>query len=189
MAGALWEDSAAMKDSSTNVTLPKRFWSKVDKGGPVPACRPDLGQCWIWTAALTLGTRGGYGRFFFEGKSRRSHKLAWEEEMGPVPDGLQLDHLCRVRRCCRPSHLEPVTSLENFKRGDAPAIISMMCKARRGTRRVTHCPRGHDYAEHGMLQRRAGNREPNRTCRICLKAARVSAKTSLDIIETGTVSR
>lgn len=98
-------------------TMSQRFWLKVNKDGPVPSYRPDLGPCWIWGGA---SQDLGYGLFF---PSRRSpvgaHRYAYLELIGPIPDGFHLDHLCRVPACVNPSHLEPVTPLENTRRGIA----------------------------------------------------------------------
>lgn len=95
-----------------------RFWAKVDKQGPVPLYAPHLGSCWIWTATLTEG----YGRFIAQARrgERRvwvaAHRWSYEHLVGPIPAGLELDHLCRVRDCVNPGHLEPVTSAENLRR-------------------------------------------------------------------------
>lgn len=92
-----------------------RFWSKVDFTGPVPAHRPDLGECWLWTGGRQ---RTGYGRFGI-GQSYKvlAYRFAYEFCVGVVPAGLTLDHLCRIRLCVNPWHLEPVTHLENVRRG------------------------------------------------------------------------
>src|SRR5579863_4334136 len=77
-----------------------RFWSKVNKEGPIPHHRPELGPCWEWTAHLI----DGYGYFNFNKRFLRVHKVSfvWEYEK-EVPDGLTLDHLCSNRKCVRPS--------------------------------------------------------------------------------------
>jgi hypothetical protein len=84
--------------------LTDRFWSKVDK--------LDDG-CWLWTGACNST---GYGQWGVNGRSRSVHRVAYEALVGPIPDGLTIDHLCRVRPCCNPEHLEPVTIAENTAR-------------------------------------------------------------------------
>ena len=85
------------------MTLEERFWFKVNK----------TDTCWLWTGAL----RGdGYGKFHVKRKWVYAHRFAYELLVGPIPDGLELDHLCRIRNCVRPSHLEPVTHQENMQR-------------------------------------------------------------------------
>lgn len=73
------------------------------------------GECWIWRGALLAS---GYGQMKSCGKNRRVHRVAYELAYGPVPDGLVIDHLCRVKACCRPDHLEAVTQRENLLRGN-----------------------------------------------------------------------
>lgn len=82
----------------------ERLWRRVQ--------RTDT--CWLWTGALM---NGGYPGTIRDGERRvMAHRLAYELAHGPIPDGLELDHLCRVRRCVRPSHLEPVTPRINTVR-------------------------------------------------------------------------
>jgi len=93
-----------------------RFWEKVDKNGPVPAHRPDLGPCWIWTASLAKG----YGQTTVKKNGRKTsvvaHRLAYQMIVGAVPLHMQLDHLCRLTYCVNPDHLEPVTPIVNSHR-------------------------------------------------------------------------
>jgi hypothetical protein len=102
----------------------ERFWAKVDK----------TETCWLWTGAITKRT--GYGAFGMQlGSVNRwhnvlPHRFAYELLIGPIPEGLVIDHLCFVRRCVRPDHLEPVTATENIRRALA---------------RRTHCQQGHPY--------------------------------------------
>ena len=91
--------------------LPARFWVKV-RAGSIPAHRPDLGPCWVWTGSRN---RNGYGQFW-HGRHMGAHRFAYEALVGSMPDGLQSDHLCRNRSCIRPDHLEPVTGSVNLKR-------------------------------------------------------------------------
>lgn len=91
----------------------RRFWAKVDKDGPVPEYRSDLGPCWLWTGAPN---EWGYGSIRWGGPMRAAHRVAYELEHGAVPPALDIDHLCRVPACVRPSHLESVTPAENQRR-------------------------------------------------------------------------
>ena len=89
-------------------TAAERFWAKVVND-------TETG-CWLWSGATTTG----YGRFHLAMGLPLvvAHRFAYETLVGPVPAGLDLDHLCRVRRCVNPAHLEPVTRRENLMRGD-----------------------------------------------------------------------
>ena len=80
-----------------------RFWAKVN-------VQPT--GCWLWTGAQVKG----YGRLRFGGRVQPAHRVAYEMMVGPIPSGLTLDHLCHVKACVRPSHLEPVTQAENLHR-------------------------------------------------------------------------
>lgn len=100
-----------------------RFWAKVDKRGPVPSYRPDLGECWVWTAGRS---KAGYGTFNRGGRIYDlAHRVAYELLVGPIIEGLCLDHLCRVRHCVRPSHVEQVTWNENLRRGAAARRLEL----------------------------------------------------------------
>lgn len=109
------------------------FWTKVDKAGAVPAHRPDLGPCWLWTGTVS---RKGYGHHGWEGATRITHRIAYQLVVGPIPEGLELDHLCRNRACCNPDHLEAVTHAINALRGISANAINA---------RKTHCLRGHEF--------------------------------------------
>lgn len=74
------------------------------------------GNCWVWTGRTN---RNGYGRIWWEKKEPVLHRVVWLILRGAIPAGLVLDHLCKVRRCCNPDHLEPVTTKVNVQRGDA----------------------------------------------------------------------
>ena len=92
-----------------------RFWSKVDKDGPVPALRPELGPCWLWLDRLN---DDGYGNFAAGGKIHSAPRWAYSHFAAPIPRGLEPDHLCRNRACVNyESHLEVVTRRENVRRG------------------------------------------------------------------------
>lgn len=116
------------------------FWAKVDKSG----------DCWLWTASINAS---GYGSFGAGGKSRLAHRVAYEFVRGEIPAGLTLDHLCRVRSCVNPDHLEPVTARENTRRGFPGAYL----KAKKC------CPRGHVYDEENTKISSRGTR----SCKAC----------------------
>lgn len=103
--------------------------------------------CWEWTGSIT---ESGYGRFALHGKTVRAHRYVYELLVGPIPEGLQLDHLChtndltcvggpacRHRRCVNPAHLEPVSHLENMRRGQTGSA----------NKNKTHCVNNHPYDE------------------------------------------
>lgn len=88
----------------------QRFVAKVDFNG--------RDGCWEWTGATDPT---GYGRFFVDGTMQYAHRWSYETFVGPIPAGLDIDHLCRVRRCVCPGHLEAVTRRENLLRGETLA--------------------------------------------------------------------
>lgn len=108
-----------------------RFWSHVDKGASVDGC-------WNWTAA----TSDGYGRFSIKHRLYLAHRVAWELEGVEIPPGLQIDHLCRNRKCVNPQHLEVVDGRTNTLRGTAPSAFNSV---------KTHCPRGHALDGENLL--------------------------------------
>lgn len=122
-----------------------RFWVKVHRGAPE--------ECWPWLAS---GNGKGYGQFYLHGKSVLAHRFAYELVVGPIPVGLHLDHLCRMRRCVNPAHLEPVTNRENILRG-------VGATARNATK--MHCPQGHEYTPENTRVYR-----DRRNCVTCLEA-------------------
>jgi hypothetical protein len=113
----------------------ERFWSKVDRNGPIPEYAPELGPCWLWTGFIRFGY--GVANVHVDGKwlERKAHGISLALSGSPVPDGLVPDHLCRVRHCVRPDHLEAVTGPVNTLRGESPPARNA---------RKTHCIRGHN---------------------------------------------
>ena len=109
------------------LTEKERFWQKVDP------CRTD--GCWAWIAAVGVN---GYGYFWTEKRVRTAHRWAYESIHGAIPVGHEPDHLCRVRSCVNPDHLEVVTKANNLLRGISPPAMNA---------RKTHCPQGHPYDE------------------------------------------
>lgn len=132
----------------THKPLRQRFLEKVEVDAET--------GCWLWTARID---DSGYGRFNRgPGLSPLAHRYAYEEYVGPIPDGLEIDHLCRVRHCVNPWHLEAVTPLQNLERGISFAAVN---------RRKSECANGHPLSGDNVrvVERRDGRRE--RECRSC----------------------
>lgn len=101
--------------------------------------------CWLWISYVGKNGYGYFGR-------QLAHRVSYETHKGPIPIGLDLDHLCRVRRCINPDHLEPVTRRENARRGIKGVL-------------TTHCPQGHEYS---LANTRLNN--GRRICKTCHRA-------------------
>lgn len=117
----------------------ERFWEKVT---------PGEGDCWEWLGAKNSA---GYARLAIGRGHVRAHRFAFELLVGPIPEGLVLDHLCRNRGCVNPKHLEPVTT-ENVRRGEAVK---------------THCIRGHELTDENVYVKK---NDGQRRCRLCRNA-------------------
>lgn len=111
-------------------------------------------DCWLYAG---LVSHQGYGLLYSNGKIYRAHRIMYEQVHGELPPDIILDHLCRVRHCVNPKHLEAVTQLINKMRGLSPAAQN----ARR-----THCRQGHEYNSDNTLTTQQGWRQ----CRICSRA-------------------
>lgn len=116
---------------------------------------PNSG-CWLWMGK----TSNGYGIIGLANRKRMAaHKFSWELVHGKVPDNLVLDHLCRVRCCVNPDHLEPVTNKENILRGVSVSAVY----AKR-----SHCKSGHEYtAENTAWSKGRDSETRGRQCRAC----------------------
>lgn len=128
-----------------------RFWARVEKTD---------GECWRWTGSVD---RDGYGLFTeYLGSSpkrlrtHRAHRLAYRLSVGEIQPGLHLDHLCRVRNCVNPAHLEPVTCRENLQRGECLAKNLQASWAK--SRAATHCKRGHSLEGRNVYRLKNGRR-------------------------------
>lgn len=110
------------------------------------------GECWLWIGYVDPY---GYANIKVDGHYKKAHRVAYELLVGPIPDGHQIDHLCRVRKCINPAHLEPVTARENTMR--SPIALAAVNAAK------THCPQGHPYDEANTIVRSCGRRR----CRAC----------------------
>ena len=125
--------------------LADRLWSRVDRSGGDDAC-------WPWLAFRSPGPEG-YGRVRACGKNDGAHRVSYELLVGPIPEGLHIDHLCRNKWCVNPRHLELVTPAENTRRG----LVA------RG--RDTHCSKGHLFDEENTYV--PPKRTDQRHCREC----------------------
>jgi hypothetical protein len=133
----------------------KNFWERVD--------RPQKDACWPWTKTRLVS---GYGQVyvgrdsgFAAGILALAHRVAYQLAVGPILEGLTIDHLCRNRACCNPAHLEAVTGRENGLRGFSPPAINA---------RKTHCIHGHEFTEENTYRPPSGQRE-------CIKCKRAFA--------------
>ena len=127
------------------MTLPVRIVEKIAMGA----------ECWLWLGAVSSS---GYGRTTMNGRGAPAHRVVYEALLGPIPDGMTLDHLCRNRLCVRPDHLEPVTMRENTLRGVGPTAVNAA---------KTHCAKGHPLSGDNL-----GTLGPDgkwRRCRTCLR--------------------
>jgi hypothetical protein len=139
-----------MAGDEAGLSASARFWRRVQK----------TSECWLWTGHVA----GMYGRIRVGGHREQVHRFSYELHVGPIPDGLVLDHLCRNHRCVNPAHLEPVTQGMNVLRGESPA-------ARQA--RQTECVRGHLLAGDNLRIRR-GKRE----CVVCCREGNRAHRTA-----------
>lgn len=127
--------------------LPDRIEQKIE--------RVTESGCWIWTAHCGVN---GYGRVRLNGRFLGAHRAVYELVNGSIGEGLQLDHLCRVRCCVNPHHLEPVECRENIRRGNGTAAKNMA---------ATHCKRGHEFTDENTYYDYGRSHSGARQCRAC----------------------
>lgn len=131
-----------------------RFWAKVTL--------PDGNGCMLWTSTKS---HNGYGLFTLGDARPRTHRISYELAYGAIPDGLVIDHLCRVRHCVAPDHLEAVTRQENVRRG-------LTGKLNHANGRKTACLRGHAFTAENTYRDPAGRR----SCRACIRLREAARK-------------
>ena len=119
----------------------ERFWAKVEK----------TDTCWLWTGRTD---KDGYGLVWYRGLNRRAHRMSYLEAVGELADDLTIDHLCRVRCCVNPAHLEAVPAGVNVLRGVGPTALNAS---------KTHCDHGHELAGDNLYLSPLGRRK----CRAC----------------------
>lgn len=147
-----------------------RFWAYADRSGG-----PDA--CWPWTGTIDVG---GYGEIFVNnGRQRlqKAHRFAYERFVGPIPDGLEIDHTCHTkscptpgradphRRCVNPRHLEAVTRPVNMQRSTRPESTRAQFEQYRES--VTHCSKGHEYTPENTQWRTTKGGYRSRRCAQC----------------------
>lgn len=118
-----------------------RLLSKVER----------FGECWFWVGAIS---DTGYGNAYYKGRMQPAHRAIYKLLVGAIPDGHELDHLCRVRPCVNPAHLEAVTPRVNQSRGMSPSAVAV---------RTNRCQRGHELTFENTIVRVNGKRG----CRTC----------------------
>ncbi len=138
------------KSQMTRRTIPAqiRFWRMV---------RHD-GDCWMWQGAVDPK---GYGRFNPNGHTMLAHRFAYESAVGPIPEGLQIDHLCRTPGCVNPAHLEVVTNKENSIRGESLNAINA---------RKVRCDYGHPFDDANTYIRPDNGYRQCLTCKVRTRA-------------------
>lgn len=120
-----------------SIAIRDRIHANVDR---------ESSPCWLWLGVID---RYGYARIKIDSRQRAAHRVSYEEFVGPVADGLEIDHLCRNRACVNPSHLEAVTHAENMARAFQPK---------------QRCPKGHELSGSNLVARSDGRHGNCRTC-------------------------
>jgi hypothetical protein len=160
------ERSAPPRSTTTDI---ERFFSFVNKMGPIAKNWPELGRCWIWTG----GKVRGYGYFWAQGKTHRAHIWSYTTFVKPVPDGLELDHFaCDREDCVNYEHVRPATQLVNTLRSTNPMAENA---------RKEDCDYGHPFNEENTRINAKGARE----CKICKRQAQREMKQAQRAVQRG----
>jgi len=115
-------------------------------------------SCWVW---IKSKDSSGYGTIGINKKTWSVHRVAYELWKGPIPEGLEIDHLCQTKACCNPAHLEAVSHAENVRRMEKTKPLKNKIGWR--NKEKTHCPQGHEYTPENTYVSRRGSR----TCKTC----------------------
>lgn len=153
-----WVNPMKGRPNGKGRPLAERFWEKVQKA--------DGDACWLWTGS-SRHQKYPYGCIWANGKAQWAHRVAWELERGPIPDGMQIDHICKNPQCVRPDHLRLVTPRQNWvDYSDSPIARNAM---------KTHCKFGHPLTPENIAVKKRtglntgnGKRVGKTTTRICL---------------------
>ncbi len=151
-------------DNARDKSEEQKFWERVSEDHPL--------GCWVWTGAVWKGGSNRYGRF----GNLRAHRWSYEHHVGPIPEGLVIDHLCRNTLCVNPEHLEAVTDKVNILRGISPPALNAL---------RDECKRGHPLSGDNLVATKSGNRQ----CRKCAYAAasrwraRRDGRTDLEVFQ------
>lgn len=115
----------------------------------------DPARCWDWTGHIG---KNGYAYACYNGKGTTAYRAAWMHLIGPIPEGYEVDHLCKNPKCVNPRHLEPVPPYVNNMRSNSPASLAA---------KKTHCIRGHPFSfeNTAIIRRKRG--KSDRRCKIC----------------------
>lgn len=124
------------------------------------------GSHWLWTGCVS---KQGYGRMYHNRGTHGAHRVIYQILKGEIPEGLELDHLCRIRHCVNPTHLEPVTPRENLRRGVGIGVVNAA---------KTHCKQGHEFIGENLYVWRGW-----RKCRECMRQANNAHQANLRLRE------